>query len=33
LAEAQGKAIELKVALQNATNVDTGRLNFGKFSQ
>ena len=27
------KVNELKVALNNATNVDTGKLNFGKFSQ
>ena len=33
ISEAVIKAGELKVALQNATNVDTGRLNFGKFSQ
>lgn len=31
--EATQKAIELKVALNNATNVDTGKLNFSKFSQ
>ena len=33
IAEAVGKTMELKVALQQATNVDTGRLNFHKFSQ
>lgn len=31
--EATQKAVELKVALNNATNVNTGKLNFGKFSQ
>jgi hypothetical protein len=30
---ATNKALELKVALQNATNVNTGKLNFNKFSQ
>ena len=30
---AANKAIELKIALQNATNVNTGKLNFTKFSQ
>ena len=33
IAEATSKALELKVALQNATNVNTGKLNFNKFSQ
>ena len=33
LAEASAKAVELKIALQNATNVNTGKLNFNKFSQ
>lgn len=30
---ATNKAVELKVALHNATNVNTGKLNFNKFSQ
>lgn len=30
---ATSKALELKVALQNATNVNTGKLNFNKFNQ
>ena len=30
---ATSKAIELKIALQNATNVNTGKLNFNKFNQ
>lgn len=30
---ATNKALELKVALNNATNVNTGKLNFNKFSQ
>ena len=33
LQEASNKAIELKIALNNAVNVKTGKLNFGKFSQ
>ena len=33
LQEATAKAVELKVALKNATNVETGKLNFSKFSQ
>ena len=33
LQQATQKAVELKVALNNATNVDTGKLNFSKFSQ
>ena len=33
LQQAAQKAVELKVALNNATNVDTGKLNFSKFSQ
>lgn len=30
---ATSKALELKIALQNATNVNTGKLNFNKFNQ
>ena len=33
IADATAKVLELKVALKNATNVDTGKLNFSKFSQ
>ena len=33
IAEASRKAAELKVALHNATNVNTGKLNFNKFNQ
>lgn len=33
LAEATEKAVQLKIALNNATNVNTGKLNFNKFNQ
>lgn len=33
LQDASNKAIELKIALNNAVNVKTGKLNFGKFAQ
>lgn len=33
LQQAANKAVELKVALHNATNIDTGKLNLNKFSQ
>ena len=33
IAKATESALQLKIALQNATNVDTGKLNFTKFSQ
>jgi hypothetical protein len=33
LTEAKMKALDLKAALNEATNVNTGRLDFGKFSQ
>ena len=33
LRDATQKAVQLKLALHNATNVDTGKLNFGKFAQ
>ena len=33
LQQATNKAVELKIALHNATNVDTGKLNLNKFNQ
>jgi hypothetical protein len=32
LVDAKNKALDLKIALNNATNVNTGKLNFTKFS-